>query len=52
MYAVDLKQSGKSFKKIISMVNQKKKDIELYAIFDDLKYIVRGGRVPSKIKII
>ena len=52
MYAVDLKQSGKSFKKILSMVNQKKNDIELYSIFDDLKYIVRGGRVPSKIKTI
>ena len=52
MYAVDLQKSGKSFNKIISMLNKKKKEIELYAIFDDLKYIVKGGRVPSKIRTI
>ena len=34
------------------MLNKKKKEIELYAIFDDLKYIVKGGRVPSKIRTI
>ena len=52
MYAVDLKQEGKSFKQIISMVNKKRNDITLYAIFDDLRYVVRGGRVPPKIKTI
>jgi len=52
MYAVDLKQEGKPFKQIISMVNKKRNEITLYSIFDDLKYVVRGGRVPQKVKTI
>jgi len=52
MYAVDLKQNGKSLKQIIDKVNKKKLQTEVYLVLDDLSYIVKGGRLPNKIKTI
>ena len=52
MYAVDLKQEGKSYDQIVSLVRKKRERIEVYMVIDDLNYIVKGGRLPSKIKTI
>ena len=52
IYAVDLKQNGKSYKQIISMVEKKKKQTQVFLVLDDLSYIVKGGRAPAKIKTI
>jgi len=52
IYAVDLKQQGKSYQKIISMIEKKKKKTEVFLVLDDLSYIVKGGRAPSKIKTL
>ena len=52
MYAVDLKQEGKSYSKIIQAIEQKKIETDIYLLLHDLTYAVRGGRVPSKIKTI
>jgi len=52
IYAVALKEDGKSYSQIISMVNNKKEKTDVYLVVDDLYYIVKGGRVPSKIKTI
>ena len=52
MYAVDLKQNGKSYQHIISMVEKKKKQTQVFLVLDDLSYIVKGGRAPAKIKTI
>ena len=52
IYAVDLKEKGKSYQKIVSMVNKKKSQTEVFLILDDLNYIVKGGRAPAKIKTI
>jgi hypothetical protein len=52
MYAVDLKQAGKSYNEIISSLESKKQDTQLYLLLYDLTYAVRGGRLPSKIKTI
>ena len=52
MHAVDLKQNGKSYQHIISMVEKKKKQTQVFLVLDDLSYIVKGGRAPAKIKTI
>ena len=52
MYAVDLKRDGKSYKQIISMVRKKREKTNVFLVLDDLKYIVKGGRLPGKIKAI
>ena len=52
MYAVDLKQEGKSFDEIIKLVNKKRNNTEVFLVPDDLSYIVKGGRAPAKIKTI
>ena len=52
MYAVDLKRDGKSYNQIISMVRKKREKTSVFLVLDDLKYIVKGGRLPSKIKAI
>ena len=52
IYAVDLKQNGKSYQQIISMVEKKKQQTHVFLILDDLSYIVKGGRAPAKIKTI
>ena len=52
MYAVDLRRDGKSFNQIISMVKEKRDKTHVFLVLDDLKYIVKGGRLPAKIKTI
>ena len=52
MYAVDLKQEGKSYAQIIEGIEKKKTETDLYLLLHDLTYAVRGGRVPSKVKTI
>ena len=52
MYAIDLKQKGKSYAQIIQGVEDKKKETNMYLLLHDLTYAVRGGRVSSKIKTI
>jgi len=52
MHAIELKQEGKSLDEIIISLNQKMNKTKIYLIIKDLSYIVRGGRLPSKVKII
>ncbi len=52
MYAVDLRRDGKSFNQIISMVKEKRDKTHIFLVLDDLKYIVKGGRLSGKIKTI
>jgi len=52
MYAIDLKREGKKFEEIVSLLNKKKHQTEVYLVPDDLTYIVRGGRAPAKVKTI
>ena len=52
IHAVDLKQSGKSYKHIIKSVEETKNMIQLFLLVNDLSYMVKGGRLPSKVKTI
>ena len=52
MYAVDLKQDGKTYNQIIRMVKKKRKETQVFLVLDDLNYIVKGGRLPSNIKML
>ena len=52
IYAVDLKQGGKSYSQIIKAVEEEKDNIKLFLLLNDLTYIARGGRLPSEIKTI
>jgi len=52
IYAVDLKQGGKSYSQIIKAVEEEKDNIQLFLLLNDLTYIARGGRLPSEIKTI
>jgi len=52
IYALDLKQSGKTYNEIINKVDQEKDNIQVFMVLKDLNYVVKGGRLPSKIKTI
>ena len=52
IYAVDLKQNGKSFNEIVSLVEKKKSNTQVFLVLDDMSYVVKGGRVPRNIKTI
>ena len=52
IYAVHLKQSGKPYKQIISMVNKKIQKTQVFLVLNDLSSIVKGGRAPKKLKTI
>jgi len=52
IYAVDLKQNGKSYNQIVKAVEVEKYNIQLFLLLNDLTYISRGGRLPSEIKTI
>jgi len=52
MHAIELKQEGKSFNEIIKSVKAKMNQTKIYVVIDDLSYIVKGGRLPSKVKTI
>ncbi len=44
-YALQLKQEGKSAKEIYDILEEKKKNIQVLAMVDTLKYLKKGGRV-------
>ena len=52
IYAVDLKQNGVSYNKIINSVENMKSKIQLFLLVKDLTYMVRGGRLPGKVKTV
>ncbi|MAZ61058.1 MAG: hypothetical protein CMG50_02635 [Candidatus Marinimicrobia bacterium] len=52
IHAVDLKQNGKSYNHIIKSVEETKNMIQLFLLVNDLSYMVKGGRLPSKVKTI
>ena len=52
LYAVDLKQNGKKYAQIINKVEEEKHSIQVFLVLKDLSYVVRGGRLPSKIKTL
>ena len=52
IHAVDLKQNGTSYNKIIKSIEENKNKIQLFLLVKDLTYMVRGGRLPSKVKTI
>jgi len=52
MYAIDLKSQGKSFNDIIRRLEESKKLTQVYAVFKDMKYVVKGGRISKTVKKI
>tara|TARA_Y100000590_G_scaffold470265_1_gene663175 strand:+ start:602 stop:2401 length:1800 start_codon:yes stop_codon:yes gene_type:complete len=52
IYAVDLKQSGKTYNQIVNKVEDEKSKIQVFLVLKDLTYVVRGGRLPNKIKTL
>ena len=52
MHAIELKQEGKTFNEIVYRLNQKMLKTKMFLVIDDLSYIVKGGRLPSKVKTI
>ena len=52
IHAVDLKQNGVSYNKIIKSVEEIKNKIQLFLLVKDLTYMVKGGRLPGKVKTI
>ena len=52
IHAVDLKQNGVSYNKIINSVEKMKSKIQLFLLVKDLTYMVRGGRLPGKVKTV
>jgi DegV family protein with EDD domain len=51
-YAVDLKQSGKKYKEIVKKIQDHREKTQVFLMLKDLDYIVKGGRLPSKIKTL
>jgi len=52
IYAVDLKQSGKPYNEMISLIEKKKFKTHVFLVLNDMSYVVKGGRVPNNIKTI
>ena len=52
LYAVDLKQSGKKYSQIVKKIEQKRDETQVFLVLKDLSYVVKGGRLPGKIKTI
>ena len=52
LYAVDLKQSGKTYTQIVNKVEKEKHNIQVFLVLKDLSYVVKGGRLPGKIKTL
>ncbi len=51
-YAVLLRDKGKTAQEICDKLNEKKKDICVYAVIDTLKYLKKGGRISTATAII
>ncbi len=47
MYALTLRKEGKRAEEICRTLNEKKKDICIYAVIDTLKYLKKGGRISA-----
>ena len=47
LYAIRLRDEGKSAQEIVDAVEEAKKRIALFAVIDDLKYLRLGGRLSS-----
>lgn len=45
LYALKLREEGKSVEEIIDSLNKRKKDIRLIALLDTLEYLKKGGRI-------
>ena len=52
IYAVDLKQSGKKYKEIVKKIQAHREKTQVFLMLKDLDYVVKGGRLPSKIKTL
>lgn len=52
IYAVDLKQSGKTYNQIVKKIQTHRDKTQVFLMLKDLDYVVKGGRLPSKIKTI
>ena len=52
IYAVDLKQSGKKYKEIVKKIQDHREKTQVFLMLKDLDYVVKGGRLPSKIKTL
>ena len=51
-YALLLRDEGKTAQEICDKLNEKKKDICVYAVIDTLKYLKKGGRISTATAII
>ncbi len=51
-YALKLRDEGKTAQEIFNILNDKKKDICVYAVIDTLKYLKKGGRISTATAII
>ena len=52
IYAVDLKQSGKTYNHIVKKIQAHRNKTQVFLMLKDLNYVVKGGRLPRKIKTI
>ena len=52
IYAVDLKQSGKKYKEIVKKIQAHREKTQVFLMLKDLDYVVKGGRLPSKLKTL
>ena len=52
IYAVDLKQSGKKYKEIVKKIQDHREKTQVFLMLKDLDYVVKGGRLPSKLKTL
>ncbi len=51
-YALMLREEGRSTQEIVDILNEKKKDIGVYAVIDTLKYLKKGGRISAATAIL
>ncbi len=51
-YALILRDEGKSLQEIFNILNEKKKDVCVYAVIDTLKYLKKGGRISTATAIV
>ncbi len=52
LYALELRNKGLSAQEIEDNLNQRKKDVRIYAVIDTLKYLRKGGRISATTAIV
>ncbi len=52
LYAKRLKEEGLSAKEIVERLEERKKDVCVFAVIDTLKYLQKGGRISAATAII